>query len=317
MLVTTCPTCHAKFRVSQQHLSAAEGLVVCSRCHGIFQAKDSLQQVEVADKKNAATANNSVSPNIKSGRATSQAKENNQEAKTQSAKTSSSEAVKNNKTKPKTAGNKQPFKLSTFFKQLIAPKNKTNTQSKSASKDKSVAKPAVDSAKKASPQVEAQKTNVAENKTTPTSKPIPKEESVKSQVKQQKVQTNAAKAQITQENNSSPKVDEKITAKVAEQNNNQATQTGQAPEFSAVNDAIAKSQVTAIENKMPEQQTGFYPPSMPNGQMPMQNPYWHPSMYQQQPMPQPPQKEEFNWMAASLAALIVLVIQLFYIILQK
>ena len=51
MFITTCPSCKSKFRITEQHLSAADGLVVCSSCHNIFQANESLQQMPTATQK--------------------------------------------------------------------------------------------------------------------------------------------------------------------------------------------------------------------------------------------------------------------------
>ncbi|MBR3424501.1 MAG: hypothetical protein IKG79_00405 [Neisseriaceae bacterium] len=65
----------------------------------------------------------------------------------------------------------------------------------------------------------------------------------------------------------------------------------------------------------------FLPGMVPSGQVPAPPGYYAynqmPNPYQYPPPPaEQPTREEFNWTIASLIALIVLVMQLFYIILQ-
>lgn len=43
MYITTCPKCHSKFQIHDEQLNIANGLVECSCCKEIFQARNSLQ----------------------------------------------------------------------------------------------------------------------------------------------------------------------------------------------------------------------------------------------------------------------------------
>ena len=66
----------------------------------------------------------------------------------------------------------------------------------------------------------------------------------------------------------------------------------------------------------------FLPGMMPTGQVPLPpayygyNPMPNPYQYPPPPAEPPATRDEFNWTVASLVALIVLIMQLFYIILQ-
>jgi predicted Zn finger-like uncharacterized protein len=46
MLLTTCPTCAAQFKVQPEHLNVRQGRVMCGRCRGVFNAFESLRRVE-------------------------------------------------------------------------------------------------------------------------------------------------------------------------------------------------------------------------------------------------------------------------------
>ncbi len=43
MYITQCPNCQTRFRLSPEHLAAADGQVRCGRCRHIFNAKDKLE----------------------------------------------------------------------------------------------------------------------------------------------------------------------------------------------------------------------------------------------------------------------------------
>lgn len=44
--VTQCPQCDTRFKVSEEQLSAHDGLVRCGRCHEVFNAREHLQDEE-------------------------------------------------------------------------------------------------------------------------------------------------------------------------------------------------------------------------------------------------------------------------------
>lgn len=46
MLLTTCPTCAAQFKVQPEHLNVRQGRVMCGRCRSVFNAFESLRRVE-------------------------------------------------------------------------------------------------------------------------------------------------------------------------------------------------------------------------------------------------------------------------------
>jgi len=49
MLLTTCPNCSAKFKVSPEQLNVRQGRVMCGRCRHVFNAFEALKRVEDSD----------------------------------------------------------------------------------------------------------------------------------------------------------------------------------------------------------------------------------------------------------------------------
>ena len=106
----------------------------------------------------------------------------------------------------------------------------------------------------------------------------------------------------------------------------QAQETPPPPEFNAVNEPQTPPPALNdfSQTPPPYQQPinpHFLPGMVPSGQVPAPPGYYAynqmPNPYQYPPPPaEQPTREEFNWTIASLIALIVLVMQLFYIILQ-
>lgn len=45
MLVSVCPHCKTRHRVKDTQLNVAQGFVVCSKCEGLFQAKDYMREM--------------------------------------------------------------------------------------------------------------------------------------------------------------------------------------------------------------------------------------------------------------------------------
>ena len=104
-----------------------------------------------------------------------------------------------------------------------------------------------------------------------------------------------------------------------------AEETPPPPEFNTVNEPQTPPPALNDFSQMPPpyQQPinpHFLPGMAPTGQVPMPPNYYGynpmPNPYQYPPPPAEPAREEFNWTVASLVALIVLIMQLFYLILQ-
>ena len=49
MLLTICPNCNAKFKVSPEQLNVRQGRVMCGRCRNVFNAFEALKRVEDRD----------------------------------------------------------------------------------------------------------------------------------------------------------------------------------------------------------------------------------------------------------------------------
>ncbi|MBR6027352.1 MAG: zinc-ribbon domain-containing protein [Neisseriaceae bacterium] len=397
MLITTCPVCQAKFRVSEQHLSAADGLVVCSRCHNIFQAKDSLQNLS---KPATTTPNKPVSKtfgsNIRSGRGgsvdveekeTTQANENNKTSEKKKDKkpsffsrmfgaNSDAENKKDKQVPNKKATDEVANKQQTDSKKTV---QKTATE-KTAS---AITSPVNE--KKVSEKPVASKNNIQDKKevskaTTSDKKSAGKQEKTE-QVKKNKSflawlfssddgkKTSASadkKADdksnsASQKNNAKPTDGKNIQQSAGKQiQENKIPEKPQTPkeendeEFAIVLEPKPRGETLSLEHK-PESATinmgethismdhshltgdsvGYNAQNVANmsnqnvagqnlpanfGNMPpppagYNGNYWQPNPYQQQPPT--PHHNEINWTIATLVALIVLVIQLFYIILQK
>ncbi len=49
MLLTTCPNCGAKFKVSPEQLNVRQGRVMCGRCRNVFNAFEALKRIQDTD----------------------------------------------------------------------------------------------------------------------------------------------------------------------------------------------------------------------------------------------------------------------------
>ncbi|MDO5687680.1 MAG: zinc-ribbon domain-containing protein [Neisseria sp.] len=265
MLITTCPQCRAKFRVTEQHLSAADGLVVCSRCRGIFQAKDSLQRTSAAKPKAPERPAVKLSAHlfgstIRSGRKSANEFDlgdlSEPPAPSAHATAAAETPVTDEASAPSDASAKQtaPEQAKTsWFARIFSKKNTA---------------PALDAATEAAETVASAQPETAPPAAKPAEPIEPAEPAA------------ATPAEAAQE------------------------------EFSAVPEPQSEP-VALLEDQSNGQQNHL--PGAHLGEMPAPyDPRFDPRFY-----PPPPTREEMNWTMASIVALIVLVIQLFYIILQK
>ncbi len=291
MLITTCSHCHAKFRVTEQHLSAADGLVVCSRCRGIFQAKDSLHNMAESKPKAAARPAAKISAqlfgtNLRSGRSRPSA------APATDPWFEAAQPQPETDTFSATAAPEEPIDQDPAPSEPIADAPKPSFFARLFGKRKSQATP--DSEEK----TDQASDHTTEGETAPDTDDTaaPSSEAL----------TDEASA-IEQE----PEPEE-IVADIALTDADEATPPINTPnneEFSTVPEPQATEQL-ALEDKTEEQS---FLPGAHNAETPAPyDPRFDPRLY-----PPPPTREEMNWTMASIVALIVLIIQLFYIILQK
>lgn len=291
MLITTCSHCHAKFRVTEQHLSAADGLVVCSRCRGIFQAKDSLQNMAESKPKAPEHPAAKISAqlfgtNLRSGR--------NKPAPTPNTDPwfEAAQPQSETDTFSATAAPDQPTDQNPVPSEPSADEPKPSFFARLFGKQKSQATP--DSEEK----TDQAPDHATDGGTTPDTDDTATPPS--------EVLTDEASA-IEQE----PEPEE-IIADIALTDADEATPPINTPnneEFSTVPEPQAAEQL-ALEDKTEEQS---FLPGAHNAETPAPyDPRFDPRLY-----PPPPTREEMNWTMASIVALIVLIIQLFYIILQK
>ncbi|MBQ9618939.1 MAG: hypothetical protein IJR44_00430 [Neisseriaceae bacterium] len=273
LLITTCPRCNAKFHITEHHLNAADGLVVCKYCHKVFQAKSSLQNVpetmeEAKEKRSYFTPKNFALLN--------------------SAKKLPTLFSKRHQEKPKTEKTEAP----------------ANSAKKAAPKTRALRAHALANDKPQDFKAQVEATSKTAKVTAPKPTPAPKKEAP------------AQKRVIT-----------KRFADVAEPQNNQPIPAlQQQPLQQALQQSIqaAQQETTplSIQPVIQPQQAPVQPNMAQSMQQPMQQAMQMPHT---QPMPQQKNalamnataQDEINWTTASLIALIVLVIQLFYIILQK
>ena len=342
MFITTCPSCKSKFRITEQHLSAADGLVVCSSCHNIFQANDSLQQMPTATQK--ATPNVPPQAVQKPAAAPSAAQTMQKPAEN----TPPPQPEPKIQIDPKPQEPEKPKKKS-FFASLFGSHKHEEAdvpynQSAEYKAEKAQIEKAQEKAKKEAEDKEWY-ANLAAKEAAKAEKQAQKaeekqaKEAAKAEKQAQKAEEKQAKIEAKEQAKAEEKrkaEEEALAKKQAEEEEKKkqelaqqqaAQDTPPPPEFDAVAEPQMPPPALNDFSQMPPpyQQPinpHFLPGMVPPGQVPLPpayygyNPMPNPYQYPPPPAEQPATRDEFNWTVASLVALIVLIMQLFYIILQ-
>ena len=324
MFITTCPSCKSKFRITEQHLSAADGLVVCSSCHNIFQANDSLQQMPTATQK---AAPNVQSQAVQKPVAPSAAQTMQKPAEN----TPPPQPEPQIRIEPKVAEEKP--KKKSFFSSLFGSHKKEEADSahlqsgedkaeKNQIKQETAEKPSEDKEQSANLVEKAKAERLRQKEEKKQAKIDAKE-----QAKAEKEAATEEKRKAEEEAIAKKQAEEEEKKKQELEEQKVAEETPPPPEFNAVNEPQMPPPALNDFSQMPPpfQQPinpHFLPGMMPTGQVPMPpayygyNPMPNPYHYPPPPAEPPATRDEFNWTVASLVALIVLIMQLFYIILQ-
>ena len=324
MFITTCPSCKSKFRITEQHLSAADGLVVCSSCHNIFQANDSLQQMPTATQK---AAPNVQSQAVQKPVAPSAAQTMQKPAEN----TPPPQPEPQIRIEPKVAEEKP--KKKSFFSSLFGSHKKEEADSahlqsgedkaeKNQIKQETAEKPSEDKEQSANLVEKAKAERLRQKEEKKQAKIDAKE-----QAKAEKEAAAEEKRKAEEEAIAKKQAEEEEKKKQELEEQKVAEETPPPPEFNAVNEPQMPPPALNDFSQMPPpfQQPinpHFLPGMMPTGQVPMPpayygyNPMPNPYHYPPPPAEPPATRDEFNWTVASLVALIVLIMQLFYIILQ-
>ncbi|MBR3482727.1 MAG: zinc-ribbon domain-containing protein [Neisseriaceae bacterium] len=330
MFITTCPSCKSKFRITEQHLSAADGLVVCSSCHNIFQANDSLQQMPTATQK---AAPNVQSQAVQKPVAPSAAQTMQKPAEN----TPPPQPEPQIRIEPKVAEEK-PKKKSFFSSLFGSHKHDEADVPYNQSAEYKAEKAQIEQEKaeeKAKKETEDKEwyANLAEKEKAKAERLRQKEEKkqakidAKEQAKAEKEAAAEEKRKAEEEARAKKQAEEEEKKKQELEEQKAAEETPPPPEFNAVNEPQMPPPALNDFSQMPPpfQQPinpHFLPGMMPTGQVPMPpayygyNPMPNPYHYPPPPAEPPATRDEFNWTVASLVALIVLIMQLFYIILQ-
>lgn len=328
MFITTCPSCKSKFRITEQHLSAADGLVVCSSCHNIFQANDTLQQMPTATQKAVPNPQPQVKPQVTPSVAQTMQKP--------AENTPPPQPEPQIRIDPKPVEDKP--KKKSFFSSLFGthkhdeadiPYNQSAEYK--AEKAKIEAEIAEEKAKKQAEDKEWY-ANLAAKEAAKAEKKAQKEEKKQAKIdakeaaKAEKAAAEEEKRQAEEEIKAKKQAEEEEKKKQELEQQKQVQETPPPPEFNAVNEPQTPPPALNdfSQTPPPYQQPinpHFLPGMVPSGQVPAPPGYYAynqmPNPYQYPPPPaEQPTREEFNWTIASLIALIVLVMQLFYIILQ-
>lgn len=336
MFITTCPSCKSKFRITEQHLSAADGLVVCSSCHNIFQANESLQQMPTATQK--ATPKPQVQKSAPSAAQTMQKPAEN---------TPPPQPEPQIRIEPKVAEEK-PKKKSFFASLFGSHKHEEADVPYNQAEEYKAEKAQIEQEKaeeKAKKEAEDKEwyANLAQKEQAKAEKQRQKEEKkqakidAKEQAKAEKEAAAEEKRKAEEEAKAKKQAEEEALAKKqAEEEEKKkqelaqqkaAQETPPPPEFNAVNEPqMPPPTLNDFSHMPPPYQQPINPHFLPGmvqngGHYPAPPGYYAynnmPNPYQYPPPPaEQPTREEFNWTIASLIALIVLVMQLFYIILQ-
>lgn len=340
MFITTCPSCKSKFRITEQHLSAADGLVVCSSCHNIFQANDSLQQMPTATQK----AVPNVQPQaVQKPVAPSAAQTMQKPAEN----TPPPQPEPQIRIEPKVVEEK-PKKKSFFASLFGSHKHEEADVPYNQAEEYKAEKAQIEqekAAEKAKKQAEDKEwyANLAAKEAAKAEKKAQKEEKkqakidAKEQAKAEKEAAAEEKRKAEEEARAKKQAEEEALAKKQAEEEEKKKQeleqqkavqeTPPPPEFNAVNEPQMPPPALNDFSHMPPpyQQPinpHFLPGMMPTGQVPLPpayygyNPMPNPYQYPPPPAEPPATRDEFNWTVASLVALIVLIMQLFYIILQ-
>ena len=338
MFITTCPSCKSKFRITEQHLSAADGLVVCSSCHNIFQANESLQQMPTATQK--ATSNPQAKVVQKPA-----APSASQIMQKPAENTPPPQPEPQIRIEPKVVEEKP--KKKSFFASLFGshqphdeadvPYNQAEEykaekaqieQEKAEERAKKEAEDAewyANLAEKEKIKAERQRQKEEKKQAKIDAKEQAKAEKAAAEEEKRKAEEEARAARIAEEEKKKQELEEQKLAEQRAAEQKAAEETPPPPEFNTVNEPQTPPPALNDFSQMPPpyQQPinpHFLPGMAPTGQVPMPPNYYGynpmPNPYQYPPPPAEPAREEFNWTVASLVALIVLIMQLFYLILQ-